>query len=233
MKDPTRIPAVLEELRTTWEGQPDLSLATLFAIMQNSGVGWGTEDSELIVALRELSHHNPARIGPRITNRYVVNTIGPDNQITLDPYRIVVRRLRPKGEHTQPGVWDYTTVDRCEVGSPLMVTDQEGIRHRLGVVSSISLVSEQPPRYEDDLSGLDRSLIGDRVALFQLEGDVTVILNRTLNSFTTTRRSMEHTASKWDRLVQARPGQALRVSTPDSNEVMDFGTVQHCFYIDG
>ena len=39
MPDPTRIPTVLDELRLTWEGQPELSLATLFGVLSNRGVG--------------------------------------------------------------------------------------------------------------------------------------------------------------------------------------------------
>lgn len=233
MKDPTRIPAVLDELRTTWEGQPDLSLATLFGILQNNGIGWGADDVELVDALKQLQHQNPARIGPDISARYVVDTQGPDNRITIDPYRVIVRRMLPRGQHTQPGVWSYTAINRCAVGSPLVITDEEGMRHRLGVVSSIRLVNADPQPSEDNLSGLSRELIHDRVLLCRLAGDITVVVSRTLSIFTPSRRSLEHTTQHWAELPQVRPGQPLLVKAPRTTAVRELGLVEDCFYVEG
>ena len=52
MHDPLRIPGVLDAVRRVWEGQPDLTLPTLFAMLANRGVGWGAGDEDL---LRELA----------------------------------------------------------------------------------------------------------------------------------------------------------------------------------
>lgn len=232
MKDPTRIAQVLEELRTTWEGQPDLSLATLFGILENQGIGWGTDDEVLLDALRAMQHLNPARIGPSVTARFVVDTISPDTRVSIDPHRVVVRREQPRG-YAQPGVWTYRDITRCEVGSPLVITDREGFRHRVGVVSAIQRVSDAPLQTETGLTGLTRELIDDRVALLQLSGDTTVVVSRTLHVFTADRRALEHTSHPWTRLVQAHPGQPLVVQVSPRNAPLELGTVMDCFYIEG
>lgn len=233
MKDPTRIPAVLEELRTTWEGQPNLGLATLFGVLQNRGIGWGSDDAELVEALRDMQRINPPRIGPDLSARYVIDTIGPDTRVTIDPFRVVVRRLLDRGEHTQPGVWDYNNIVRCEVGSPLVISDREDFRHRLGVVATIELVNDTPLAVEPDLTGLSRELIGDRIVLLELSDDITVILDRSLNVFAAGRRTLEHTTHKWDRILQARPGQLLRVTQPGNSGVLELGNLERCFFIEG
>lgn len=233
MKDPTRIPAVLEELRATWEGQPDLSLATLFGILENKGVGWGADDAELVLALQQMRHQQPARIGPEISSRFVVNTSGPDSRITIDPYRIVLRRLLPRGQHTQPGVWDYDTIDKCEVGAPLRITDAGGINHRLGVVDSIELVSDTPERYAAGLRGVTRELIDTQVLLFQVSGERTVVLDRTLNIFTARGRELHQEKLRWKKLIQAKPGEPLLIARAGNNEVLDLGVVEHCFHLEG
>ncbi|GAB3592334.1 hypothetical protein CFAEC_02105 [Corynebacterium faecale] len=232
MKDPTRIAPVLEQLRTTWEGQPDLSLPTLFGILGNQGIGWGTDDEVLMEALRGMQHLNPPRIGPDITARFVVETISPDSRVTIDPFRVVVRRDRGRGK-TQPGVWSYRDITRCEVGTPLVITDREDIRHRLGVVTAIHRVSDAPLQTETGLTGLTRELIDDRVALLKLSGDSTVVLSRTMHVFTADRRELAHVSHPWTRLVQARPDHPLVVEVPQRRAHLELGTVEDCFYIEG
>lgn len=232
MKDPTRIAIVLEELRTTWEGQPDLNLATLFGILGNQGIGWGTDDEVLIEALRGMQHLNPARIGPDITARFVIETISPDTRVTIDPFRVVVRGDRGRCS-AQPGIWGYRDITRCEVGRPLLITDREDIRHRLGVVTAIHRVSDTPLQTETGLTGLTRELIDDRVALLKLSGDSTVVLSRTMQVFTAARRELTHTSHPWTRLVQARPGHPLVVELPQRRAHLELGTVDDCFYIEG
>lgn len=52
MRDPMRIPGVLDELRATWEAQPDVSLPELWARLEARGVALNSSDSELADALR-------------------------------------------------------------------------------------------------------------------------------------------------------------------------------------
>lgn len=232
MKDPTRIPAVLEELRATWEGQPDLSLATLFGILQNSGVGWGTEDPELVTALQQMRHRQPARIGPQLSSRFLVNTSGPDNRITIDPFRVVLRRLLPRGAHTQPGVWEYSSIQRCEVGVPLLITDATGIDHRLGVVESIELVDDNPQAQEPGLPELKRADIDALVLLIQLEGERTVVLDRSLNVFSPQGRELHHEMIRWEVLSAIQVGQPLVSTVAGQKGSRTLGVVQNYFRLE-
>ena len=170
-----------------------------------------------------MRHLQPAKIGPTLTARYVLNTSAPEARITLDPFRIVVRRLLARGEHTQPGVWEYRSIERCEVGAPLRITDAGGTPHRLGVVTGIELVSEQPLRYAEGLTGLTRELIDARVLPIQVAGQRTVVLGRRVHIFTARGRELH----------QAEPGQPLLIAREGSTEVLDLGVVQHCFHLEG
>ncbi len=233
MKDPTRIPSVIEELRNAWEGQPDLSLATLFGILQNKGIGWGTEDTELVTALQEMQESNPARIATGINARYIVETTGPDARITIDPFRIAVRRLVPGGANTQPGVWKYSTIIRCEVGAPLVVADTEGIRHRMGIVTRLSLVNASPHEFVDDLTGYARDEMDDRVLLLEVDDDVIVLVDRHLTVFTATRRSLEQQRFTWHRLIQASPGVPLIIEQQRGGATITLGNLRCGYYLEG
>lgn len=68
MKDPTRIPGVMQVLQQAWEAQPELSFAELFARLEPLGVARNSSDEELLAALQaELAVHpwafEPVRSG--------------------------------------------------------------------------------------------------------------------------------------------------------------------------
>lgn len=68
MKDPTRIPGVMQVLQQAWEAQPELSFAELFARLEPLGVARNSSDEELLAALHaELAVHpwafEPVRSG--------------------------------------------------------------------------------------------------------------------------------------------------------------------------
>ena len=63
MKDPTRIPVIVDALQRVWEGQPDLSLAEIWGMLETRGVGWATTDEELLGQLRSLIDAHPAESG--------------------------------------------------------------------------------------------------------------------------------------------------------------------------
>lgn len=233
MKDPTRIPRILEELRATWEGQPDLELATLFGVLQNRGIGWGTDDDTLVEALRELRHRRPPRVENGVTGRFIVDTTGPDCRVMIDPHRVVVRRPGTSGAFSQPGVWDYSGIVRCEVGSPLLIDDREQVRHRLGVVTGIERVSDHPLRQETSLGGLSRELLDDRVLLIRVEGGISVVVSRALNVFTPTRRTVEYARCPWSRLITVSPGEPLIIELPGRGQQLELGPVTECFFLEG
>lgn len=231
MKDPTRIPVVLEELRAVWEGQPDLSLPTLFGILANHGVGWGSEDEELLRVLREMSLRNPPRLSTPLGGRYLIRTESPANRITIDPFRITVRRQGPGRESTQPGVWHYSTLTRCMVGAPMSVRDIEGIDHRLGVATGIELLDPDPAEFIGDLSGRSRERWGDEVVHLLLEDGTVLLLGRKLEVFTAHRRDLEHHTLSWTRLIRARVGEGLTVETAQHG-VRSFGVLRRAFRVE-
>ncbi|BAU94903.1 hypothetical protein N24_0641 [Corynebacterium suranareeae] len=214
MNDHVRIPVVLEQLRLAWEGQPELSLATLFGILSNQGIGWGTDDETLMEALAHMRTLHPAEIsGPifQIDARYVVETA--DNHVTVDPYRVVVRPQSTDGDIRQPGIWGYSKV-QCRVGTDLVVSDQEGSEHHLGLVKRITLADSGPRPEIEDLSGFRREGMAEQVFALLFDDDTLVLLDHRMTQFHKNRRAVDYHRMLWDRVIQARPGESLQVSTP-------------------
>lgn len=104
MRDPLRIPLLLEHLRSTWEAQPDLSLPQLWARLEARGVALNSTDGELAAALADELATHPGRLrfpsladndGDKATREthtlpgatppgaYLVNTESPSHTVTL------------------------------------------------------------------------------------------------------------------------------------------------------
>ncbi|AGF71499.1 hypothetical protein [Corynebacterium halotolerans] len=235
MMDPTRLPGVLDALRRTWEGQPDLPLATLFGMLNNRGIGWGSTDGELIAALAALARIHPGqlpRVDARVTARYLIVTEAPAHRVTVDPWRVVVRRITDAGHATQPGSWDYRTIRPASPGSPLVVADTGGIEHRLGVVTRITLLDESPAAEVTDLSGLRRRDVGDAVHLIRLADGETVLLDHGLERFIPGRRSLERRAGKWEELLTCRLGEELLVSRPGGGAPIRLAPVEDILVVE-
>lgn len=240
MEDPTRIASVLDEVRATWEAQPDLSLPTLFAMLQTRGIGWGTDDAVLVRELQAMRRDNPAGIsgysidgarnapvGPAAANvisaRYVVETESPDYRITVDPVRVSVRR--PEA-NSQPGVWAFERIRTCRVGSPLTVVDASGTDHRLGVVSRITLLNDAPnPHTPPILSGMTRTSVGEQVFHLVFEDGDTALLDHGLTYFSVNLREVEPTRYRWKKIIVGEVGEELVVRKVDGS-VGAFGVVK-------
>lgn len=246
MKDPTRIAVVLEELRAAWEGQPDLSLPTLFAMLETRGIGWGTDDEMLVRELRAMQRENPASIsgysregvanapaGPAAGNvisaRYVIETESPEHRVTVDPFRVSVRRPEAL---SQPGVWSYERIRTCRVGSPFAVVDSSGNEQRLGIVAGISLLNDAPSDTPPPLTGMSRSDIGDRVFHLVFEDGDTALLDHGLTYFALDPRSVEPTRHRWEKLFTAEPGEPLVIRRP-GGESQEFGVVERIATLEG
>ncbi|WP_027019801.1 hypothetical protein [Corynebacterium sputi] len=240
MNDPTRIAPVLDELRATWEAQPDLSLSTLFAMLETRGIGWGTDDAVLVQELQEMRRDNPSGIsgysiegaqnapaGPAAANvisaRYVVETESPAYRITVDPVRVSVRR--PEA-NSQPGVWTYERIRTCRVGSPLTVVDAGGTDHRLGVVSRITLLNDAPsPHSPPPLTGMTRTSVGDQVFYLVFEGGDTALLDHGLTHFSVSLREVEPVRYRWKKIIVGEVGEELALRKADGG-VGTFGVVK-------
>ncbi|QGU03725.1 hypothetical protein [Corynebacterium comes] len=221
-----RIPGVLDAVRRAWEGQPELSLPTLFGILANQGVGWGASDEDLLRALSTTERTHPGTlplVDARVTSRYLLLTESPEHRVMVDPWRVIVRR---PGVSAQPGVWDYATIRPAFVGSPLVITSAEGIDHRLGVLARISLLDASPDPGIADLTGIRRRDLGDAVYLVTLRDGDTVVLSHGFDRFTAGRRSLDHEARPWDSLVACSPGQPLVVRSPGGGRALEYAEVR-------
>lgn len=210
MHDPTRIPRVLDQLRRTWEGQPDLPLATLFGILANRGAGWGTTDEELEQLLIDESSSHPSDLplSPerRVADDVLIETDSPAHRVTLTADGDVV--VRSAGDRDrQPSVWKYASVRPTGPGRMLTVADSEGVEHRLGMVTLISRIAEPAAPFTTNLDGLERDEIGNAVWLVVLAGGARLLITQRLHVWQVDRRAVTKTTHAWSQVVRCRVGE--------------------------
>lgn len=308
MRDPLRIPGVVNEMLATWEAVPDLSLAQLWALLEARGVALNSLDEEVVDALRAVRSRHPSSVSfsslvddatsPR--SPVLAETEGPDRRVTLVPrifactpdevaldggagsrdadglgirkvelWAIVrsartahlksVRRDAHRGRRkntrrnpqasTQPSLWRVTEIKRCRAGEPLILVDDSGIQHRLGVVRRLTaLYSGDNLRPELDsnlvhagraadtasagemqrtnLSGVNQEDLDGRVFVARLaECAGTVVIAQTLDCFLAERRELRISTLRWSQLLDAREGETLQVRGFDG-QVHSFGRIE-------
>lgn len=205
MKDPTRIPDVVDALRRTWEGQPDLSLAALWGVLANRGVGWGTTDDELLAVLAEVESEHPSLIDASTDASYTISTASPAHAVTVGGDMVVVRSATDPSR--MPGVWQFSSLRRTGPGLPLVITDAEGIDHRLGVVQLITAVDAQ---HAPDLNGLERHDVGSARWLAVLEDGRRCVIGQSVRTWAQSRRDVAATDGPWDKIVRCAEGEEFR-----------------------
>ncbi|MEL4162827.1 hypothetical protein [Corynebacterium bovis] len=175
--------------------------------------------------------------GPRdtpLTGRFLVETEQPAHRVTVDPWHVGVRRTvagtghrathqrsggrAPDGtaaDHApagppQPVAWRYRRIRACRAGEPLVVTDAEGIDHRLGLVARISVIDHTATPLTD-LTGLRRDALADRTFLIVFDDGSTALVDRSLWVYEVGRRDISHRRLRWRRLSSAAVGAPLVV----------------------
>lgn len=145
VKDPTRIPTLLDAVRSVWEGQPDLSFGAIVGILENHGMSWGSTDDEILAIAQEIVQQQPPRLTSELLCRgpYVVTTVNPDCRYTINTHDVVVDR----GKGSPLTAWAYSEIAQSAVGGPLKLVDSNGIVHRLGIVTLISALDSAPDRH--------------------------------------------------------------------------------------
>lgn len=218
--DPTRIPRVIEELRLTWEGQPDLPLATFFGVLANRGVGWGTTDEELVEALRQERERHPSDLSRTAEGRAVEPMLveTSEHRVTLTETDVIVRSTTDRDR--QPSVWTYESVRATGPGRLLTVRDGEGVEHRLGVVKLLAKLGDAPA-----LEGLGRADVGNAAWLVGLDGARAVVSHR-IHLWRVEGRSVKKTTHAWDQVVRCVPGENLVVAPAGGGAEVDFGRVE-------
>ncbi|HIW91929.1 MAG TPA: hypothetical protein H9870_09750 [Candidatus Corynebacterium avicola] len=236
MKDPLRIPRVLDALRSVWEAQPDLTLPQVYGILETRGIAWNSTDEEVLEVLDALATERPARLPADLkessggSGRFLVETEQPAHRVTIDDTWAAVRPARSgqktragrpgAAEMPQPTVWRHGGVRAASVGGPLTIIDTEGFVHRFGLVSRIGQIAEDvPPGPLTSLSGLRRDRLDGHVYHLQLVGDeftgASLVVDRTLWLFDVSRRSVERDNFRWMSLVTADVGEPVQVKLAD------------------
>lgn len=239
MQDPTRIDSTLAAVRAAWEGQPELSLPTLFAMLSTRGIGWGTSDEDLVAALAELSALHPPSLplaDGKVSHPFLILTEEPAQRVTVDPTRVFVRR---PGTDLQPVMWRYNSIRPTGPGRTLVIADDEGIEHRLGVVTTMTRLD--PAALEvGELDGVCRREIGERVIMARTrpegatekDGESTVLIDHGVHVYTTRRREIIRADYRWEKIVSCGIGKALILSIPGARTV-DLGQVLELYGIEG
>ncbi|MEX3516777.1 hypothetical protein VVR26_04815 [Corynebacterium camporealensis] len=204
MQDPTRIDKTLAALRDAWEGQPDLELGTIVAMLANQGIGWGSPDEQTRSALEAMAYTHPPLLpiddSGRVEGRWLL--VGEKQRVTIDDSHVIVRRPGPNGQR-QPVVWKYSSLRPTGPGRTLVITDAEGFEHRLGVVRSLTRLADA-----GSPEGLRKKAMGDLAFIIRVD-DGLFLLDHRLHYFCQLRRELVHEEYAWERIEQCRPGADL------------------------
>ncbi|MDR7328496.1 hypothetical protein [Corynebacterium guangdongense] len=223
MKDPTRIPRVLDALRQVWEGQPDLELAALWGVIGNHGVGWGTDDEALLAVLGEMSATYPARLDDAsFPGRLaIIDTQSPARRITVDGDTRRVS-VRARSGDLVPATWLASSLKTVVASAPLILTDGNGIDHRLGVVERIHVVDKPVPG-----AGGTWGVLLEREAG---QGTDFAVIGHGVRIFRAGRRSVDTENHSFDRLLRVEVGQPLQIE--HARRVSSLGVVAEIFPLD-
>ncbi len=224
MKDPTRIPRVLDALRQVWEGQPDLDLAALWGVIENHGVGWGTDDDSLLAVLGDLSAAYPARLDDAsFAGRLaIIDTQSPARRITIDGDSLRVT-VRSRSGDMVPATWLAAALKKVVASAPVVLTDGNGIDHRLGVAERIRVVDK--PRPGD--AGATWGVLLERP---DGGGHDFGVIGHSLRIFRAGRRSVDTENHRFDRVLSAETGQPLRIEL--AGQVTGLGVVAEILPLD-
>ncbi|WP_151549479.1 MULTISPECIES: hypothetical protein [Corynebacterium] len=239
-RDPTRIPILLEELRRTWEAQPEMPFAHLLLGLSTHGVSATSTDEEVVQALQAVRGQRLPALPPELseTDRFALRFADHPRLLTLHGSTVVSwqrqssertsRRsaARPRDAETsprtplRPSVWTFSKVRRAEVSMPLVLLDAEGVSHRLGVIERIERLAD----VECSPEGLHRSDRGAGCWCIDVEDDVRLQLGRELVEFRRGRRTSSTRSYRWEQVLECSPGAPLRVRTA-GGETRQFGAV--------
>ncbi|WP_342318996.1 hypothetical protein [Corynebacterium mayonis] len=217
--DPTRIPRVMEALQRTWEGQPDLTLGALLGVLANHGVGWASTDSETVEILAKIEHEHPSLIDAHPPHHLNIETISPERLVTLAGDTVVVRDGR--GKHSMPSVWRFVSLRRTGPGRPLVMKDEQGIEHRVGVVKLATRIADTA----HEIGHLRRSDVGGRRWFVQLRGDARVIVGPRVKLWVQARRTISFSELDWSSMY-CEVGAEMILAPADGGEAVELGRVE-------
>lgn len=224
--DPTRIPATVRALQEAWEGQPDLTLPAFIGMLHNRGLTWGSSEEELLELLAEVGQEHPSLIDGSDDSSVLFTTVSPSLTVTLtEDKQVVVRSASDPG--SMPSVWRYASMRPAGPGRPLVLSDEEGVDHRLGVVT---LVSRLNAAAAPALDGLDRRDVGNARWLLLLGGDRRVLVGQRLRVWELHRRNVSVSTLAWERIDFA--GGDMRVAPAGGGKPVVLGPVERVLLVE-
>ncbi|OHF37188.1 hypothetical protein [Corynebacterium sp. HMSC074A01] len=226
--DPTRIPKLIDALQRVWEGQPDLSLSALLGTLRNRGAGWGTSDEEMLEILNAMEAEHPSLVRWPAETPMTVQTTAPEQRVTLSGSDVVVR---PVGEDARmPSAWKATHFRAVGPGRSLIVTDSEGIEHRLGVVTLVHALDpdEVPP-----LEGLEQPDVGGARWFVGFEDGARAIVGKRITLWRSEgRRATSQESYKFARVLSCEQGAEMYIAPAGGGEPISLGRVAHVVLVD-
>lgn len=225
MQDPTRITGILNALRRTWEGQPDLSLSQLIGVLQNRGLGWASTDEEAVALLHDLEREHPSLIDGT-SGPHTVTTVNPPQLVTLSGDLVVVR----SGEDPErmPAVWRWSSMRKAGPGLPLVIADTGGVEHRLGVVTLVTRLGE--PEASISIAQKD---VGSRRWLVQFEDGARALVGQRIRLWRVNGREVLTERMSWKQILRCEPGEDMQIAPAGGGEPVSLGPVARVLLLDG
>ena len=219
MHDPTRIPRLTQALQRAWEGQPDLNFAQLIGVLQNRGLGWGTTDDETMELFAAMEREHPSLIDAT-AGPHTITTLNPPHLVTITGGYVVVRS--GTDPERMPSVWRMGGMRKTGPGLPLVVSDEEGVEHRLGIVS---LVERIAGKAEASIS-IAQSAVGSRRWLVQFSDGARAVVGQRIRLWRVDGRAVDTKRIAWSEILRCEPGAEMEIAPAGGGMPVSLGLVQ-------
>lgn len=219
MHDPTRIPRLTQAVQRAWEGQPDLTLAQLIGVLQNSGLGWGTTDEEAVELLQAVEREHPSLIDAN-SGPHTITTVNPPHLVTINDGYVVVRS--GADPERMPAVWRIGGMRKAGPGLPLVIADAEGVEHRLGVVSLVTRLAGAP---EASIS-MARADVGNRRWLVQFDDCARAVVGQRIRIWRAEGRTVVSERVAWSEILRCEPGADMEIAPAGGGKPLTLGRVK-------
>lgn len=217
----------MRALETAWEGQPDLTLPAFIGVLHNRGMSWATTEDELLDLLAELTREHPARIDDSPDHPLLFTTSDPEQLVTLvDGYVVVRSASRPD---QMPAAWAYSGLRMTGPGRPLVISDDEGVEHRFGVVRLAARIDAE---HAEPLHGLTRDRVGGARWLVMLTGGRRAVVGPRIRVWEQKRRDVQQRTYAWERIIAAQPGEDMKVAPASGGEPLTLGPVERVLLLE-
>lgn len=188
-------------------------------MLQTKGLSWGSTEEELLMLLDEVSSRHPALITAAPASPTVIATSSPRMTVTLSGGTVIARS--GDDPRRMPGLWRYSGLRPAGPGRPLVITDEEGTEHRMGVVELMTVIdAARAP----GTAFLEQTEVGSARWLILFEDGSRAVLGQRLRMWTTAGRETELEIIPW-RAVAVVPGGEMEVAPAGGGKTRRLGPV--------